>query len=302
MRLRRQPAMPARSQPAATGHGPAHLEVEGLCVRYAGARPLALENVTFAVPEGTRVAVVGPNGAGKSTLFKAMVGLLPAVAGRMLVHGVPFGHNQDCVAYVPQRDEVDWRFPVSVADVVLMGRFGHLGWLRWPGPADRQLARDCLDQLGMGHLAERSIGDLSGGQQQRVFLARALAQEPHILLLDEPFAGVDAGTQEVVLDLLDTLAERSVTVLVATHDLSQAANRFDRVVLLNRRLIAYNVAKDVFTPENVAAAFGPHSLILDGAMLVDPCCAGLEPGPGGMPVTGLPAPASVARGRGGTED
>jgi ABC-type Mn2+/Zn2+ transport system ATPase subunit len=196
----------------------------------------------------------------------------------VLVHGVPFGHNQDCVAYVPQREEVDWRFPVSVADVVVMGRFGHLGWFRWPKRADRQLARACLDQLGMGHLAERSIGDLSGGQQQRVFLARALAQEPHILLMDEPFAGVDIATQEAVLELLDSLAARNVTVLVATHDLNQAASRFERVLLLNHRLIAYGPAEAVFTPENVAAAFGPQALILDGAVLVDPCCpAGPEP-------------------------
>jgi ABC-type Mn2+/Zn2+ transport system ATPase subunit len=215
---------------------------------------------------------VGPNGAGKSTLFKAMVGLQAVAAGRVLVHGVPFGHNQDCVAYVPQREAVDWRFPVSVLDVVLMGRFGHMGWLRWPGRADRAAARAALARMGLADLAGRPIGDLSGGQQQRVFLARALAQEPHILLMDEPFTGVDATTQEVVLDVLDDLSARGVTVLVATHDLQLATARFDRVLLLNHRLVAYGPPDEVFTSANVAAAFGRQALFLEGMVLVDPCC------------------------------
>jgi ABC-type Mn2+/Zn2+ transport system ATPase subunit len=274
--------MPRRNHPAPAAFPPAHLEVDGLSVRYAFDAPLALADVGFAVPEGTRVAVVGPNGAGKSTLFKAMVGLLPVAAGRVLVHGVPFGHNQDCVAYVPQREAIDWRFPVSVLDVVLMGRFGHMGWLRWPGRADRAAARAALARLGLADLADRPIGDLSGGQQQRVFLARALAQEPHILLMDEPFAGVDATTQEVVLDLLDDLSAGHVTVLVATHDLHLARARFEWVLLLNHGLVAYGPPEAVFTPDHLAAAFGHQALVVEGMVLVDhgiPAGQGREPRP-----------------------
>jgi ABC-type Mn2+/Zn2+ transport system ATPase subunit len=263
--------MPLRNRPTAPAFPPAHLEVDGLSVRYGFDAALALADVNFAVPAGLRVAVVGPNGAGKSTLFKAMVGLLPVTAGEVRVHGVPFGHNQDCVAYVPQREAVDWRFPVSVLDVVLMGRFGHMGWLRWPGRADRAAARECLERMGMAALADRPIGDLSGGQQQRVFLARALAQEPHILLMDEPFTGVDATTQEVVLDLLGDLSARHVTVLVATHDLHLATSRFDRVLLLNHRMVAYGPPDEVFTTDNVGAAFGQQALVLEGMVVLDQC-------------------------------
>jgi ABC-type Mn2+/Zn2+ transport system ATPase subunit len=249
--------------------GPAHLAVEALTLRYGSAEAWALEDVSFSVPEGTRVAVVGPNGAGKSTLFKAMVGLLRPETGRVLVHGLPFGHDKDCVAYVPQREEVDWRFPLSVQDVVLMGRYARLGWFRRPGRSDRAAAMDCLERLGIVSLAQRPIGDLSGGQQQRVFLARALAQEPHILLLDEPFAGVDVTSQELVLDLLDDLRRRRVTVIVATHDLQLAAERFDQVLLLNRRLLAFGPAEAVFNAEQVKAAFGRQALVLEGLLLVD---------------------------------
>jgi ABC-type Mn2+/Zn2+ transport system ATPase subunit len=267
--------MASPSRPPA-GHGPAHLEVADLTVRLAPDAPPAVQDISFAVPEGTRVALVGPNGAGKSTLFRAMIGLVGADSGAVRVHGVPFGHSPDCIAYVPQREAVDWRFPVSVTDVVLMGRYGHVGWFRRPGLGDRRIARGCLERLGLLDLADRPIGELSGGQQQRVFLARALAQEPHILLLDEPFTGVDAGTQERVLDLLDELSAQHVTVLVATHDLSLAAERFERVLLLNRSLVAYGPAAEVFTPARVAAAFGHQALFLDGLLVVDPCCAPSE--------------------------
>jgi len=253
----------------ATDIGPAHLAVEGLSLRYGPQAAPALDDLSFDVPEGMRVAVVGPNGAGKSTLFKAMVGLLRPQEGRVLVHGLPFGHDKDCVAYVPQREEVDWGFPVSVLDVVLMGRYARLGWLRRPGRADRAAALACLAELGIDALAQRPIGDLSGGQQQRVFLARALVQEPHILLLDEPFAGVDVTSQELVLGLLDALRARRVTVIVATHDLQLAAERFDQVLLLNRRLLAYGPPAEVFRAELVKAAFGHQALVLDGVVLVD---------------------------------
>jgi manganese/iron transport system ATP-binding protein len=232
-----------------------------------------LHDVTFQIPHGARVAVVGPNGAGKSTLFKALVGLLPLRAGKIFIHDLPLGHHLDCVAYVPQREEVDWRFPVTVRDVVLMGRFGHLNWMQRPGRGDQTIVRKSLEQMGIADLAEQSISDLSGGQQQRVFLARALAQEPHIFLMDEPFTGVDATTQSATLALLDHLRREKVTVLISTHDLNLAASRFDSVLLLNRRLIAFGEPKSVFTPENLTQAFGSLMLKLpDGMILVDDCC------------------------------
>jgi len=253
-----------------TPKDPARLELEEVTVTYNG-QP-ALADVSIQVPHGAQVAVVGPNGAGKSTLFKALVGLLPLRAGRILIHGLPLGHHQDCVAYVPQREEVDWRFPVTVTDVVMMGRYGRLGWLGRPRPADRAIVRRSLEQMGIADLAGRSIGELSGGQQQRVFLARALAQEPHILLMDEPFTGVDATTQEATLRLLDQLRRQQVTVMVSTHDLSLATARFDQVLLLNRRVIAYGPAAAVFTPQALRAAFGGKLLHLEGHLVIDECC------------------------------
>lgn len=248
---------------------PGHLTVENIVVSYND-HP-ALDDVSFQVPHGTRVAVVGPNGAGKSTLFKALVGLLPLKRGHILIHGLPLGHHKDCVAYVPQREEVDWKFPVTVSDVVLMGRYGNLGWFNRPGKRDGLIVARSLEQMGIANLAREPIGDLSGGQQQRVFLARALAQEPHILLMDEPFTGVDASTQEATLELLDRLREQKVTVMVSTHDLDLASNRFDQVLLLNHRLIAYGNPEQVFTQETITRAFGKHAMFLD-KIVVDDCC------------------------------
>src|SRR5512143_2241267 len=224
---------------------PARLEFENVTVGYNGRS--ALSDVTFQVPHGARVAVVGPNGAGKSTLFKTMVGLLPLRAGRVLIHCEPLGHHADCVAYVPQREEVDWRFPVTVADVVMMGRYGRRRWLTRVDARDHDIVARSLEQMGITPLARRPISELSGGQQQRVFLARALAQEPHILLMDEPFSGVDLTTQEATLALLDGLQRQQVTVMVSTHDLSMAAQRFNTILLINHRLIAYGPPGQVFT-------------------------------------------------------
>jgi ABC-type Mn2+/Zn2+ transport system ATPase subunit len=250
---------------------PARLDVDAITVAYNGTP--ALREVSFQIPHGARVAVVGPNGAGKSTLFKAMVGLLPLREGRIFIHGLPLGHHLDCVAYVPQREEVDWRFPVTVLDVVLMGRFGRLKLVQPPGRSDREVALRSLDQMGIAGLSGEPISALSGGQQQRVFLARALAQEPHIFLMDEPFSGVDATTQEATLALLDHLRQLRVTVLISTHDLNLAASRFDLVLLLNRRLIAFGEPQRVLTTGNLAQAFGSQLLRLaDGTVLVDDCC------------------------------
>ncbi|MDI9599883.1 MAG: metal ABC transporter ATP-binding protein [Acidobacteriota bacterium] len=250
----------------------AYLALEGVNAGYDG-RP-ALTDVTMSVPHGAQVAIVGPNGAGKSTLFKALVGLLPVKSGRILLHGRPPGGQTDPIAYVPQREEIDWGFPVTVHDVVMMGRYGRLGWLRRPREADREVVARCLEELGIADLERRAIGELSGGQQQRVFLARALAQEPHVLLLDEPFTGVDVSAREALLTLLARLRERSITVLVSTHDMETAARRFELVALLNRRLIAYGAPPDVFTPDHLTEAFGGQALFLDGMVVIDQCCPG----------------------------
>jgi manganese/iron transport system ATP-binding protein len=227
------------------------LEVNNLTVSYNGKN--ALEGVSFRVNAGERVAIVGPNGAGKSTLFKAMVGLLHPTRGTTETNGAEFG-------YVTQRSAVDWSFPVTVHDVVMMGRISKMGWLRWQRPQDRDIVRQCLEQVGMIEYANRQIGELSGGQQQRVFIARALAQEASILLMDEPFTGVDAPSQEAILEILDRLHQQGVTVMVSTHDLNLAVERFDRLALINRQLIAYGPPQQAVTPQTLAAAYGGQAL------------------------------------------
>jgi ABC-type Mn2+/Zn2+ transport system ATPase subunit len=250
--------------------GSGNIQVEALSAGYAGVP--ALDRVSFSIQQGARVAVIGPNGAGKSTLFKALVGLIPAQTGKILIHGHGLGYHKDCVAYIPQRGEVDWRFPVTVRDVVQMGRFGRTGWMRTLNSDDRRVVGDCLKQMRIDKLADRPIGDLSGGQQQRVFLARALAQEPHILLMDEPFTGIDITTTEIILDLFDRLQEKKVTLLVSTHDLEMAANKFDQVMLLRRQLIAFGPAKNVFVSSILAEAFGGQVIRADGVIVTDHCC------------------------------
>ena len=255
-----------------TSDAAAALALENVTVAYAGRA--ALDDVTMRVPHGAQVAIVGPNGAGKSTLFKALVGLLPVRSGRVLLHGRPPGGQTDPIAYVPQREEIDWGFPVTVHDVVMMGRYGRLGWLRRPGAADREVVARCLHELGIAELEKRAIGELSGGQQQRVFLARALAQEPHVLLLDEPFTGVDVGAREALLTLLERLRRQGITVLVSTHDMETAARRFELVALLNGRLIAYGAPSAVFTQDHLTEAFGGQALFLGGMVVIDQCCPG----------------------------
>jgi len=227
------------------------LQVTNLTVSYNGSN--ALERVSFEVEAGERVAIVGPNGSGKSTLFKAVAGLLRPAAGSVQAAGAEIG-------YVSQHSEVDWRFPVAVFDVVMMGRIAKIGWLRWQRPRDREIVRRSLAQVGMTAFAGRQIGELSGGQQQRVFIARALAQNATLLLMDEPFSGVDVPSQEAILDILDRLRDQGVTILVSTHDLNLAVERFDRLALLNRRLIAYGAARQVITPATLAAAYGGQAL------------------------------------------
>ncbi len=253
------------------------LEARRLSVRYDD-RP-ALEDVTFHLHAGERVAVVGPNGAGKSTLFKVIAGVLPPTSGEVKISGYgPPGHI--CIAYVPQHAQVDWRFPASVADVVMMGRIGRVGLFRWPRRSDWETVCAALGAVEMLPLAGRQIGELSGGQQQRMFLARALAQEAEIVLMDEPLNGLDAPSQEAILGVLEKLRQQRITVMVATHDLSQAAKFFDRVMLLNRRIIRFGYPAEVLMAENLFAAYGSQGQLIqnaDGtATLTDTCCDGEE--------------------------
>jgi manganese/zinc/iron transport system ATP- binding protein len=239
------------------------IRVGNLTVSYRG-KP-AIRNVTVAVEQGLRVGLVGPNGAGKSTLLRALVGLLAPDTGQVELFGRPVREARKLVAYVPQRSEVDWDYPVVVEEVVLMGRFPHLGWVRRPRPEDRRVAWECLRQVGMEDLAHRQIGQLSGGQQQRVFLARALAQEARLLLLDEPFVGVDAATEETIYALLDRLRKEGRTVVVATHDLNRAQTAFDRLLLLNQRVVAYGPPAEVFRPDLLQRTYGGRLTLLEVA-------------------------------------
>ena len=249
------------------------LEISNLFVRFDSR--LALDDVSFQLHHGERVAVVGPNGAGKSTLFKAIAGVLKPISGEIKVYGHgPGGHI--CIAYLSQRSQVDWSFPVTVSDVVMMGRIGKLGLLRWPKHRDWEIVRQALVDVGLEELANRQIGELSGGQQQRMFIARALAQEAELMLMDEPLTGLDISSQESIFTFLDELQGRGVTVMVATHDLDLAARRFDRVMLLNQRLLGFGVPEQVFTPEQLMSAYGGHIHLVetDDQLLVvaDTCC------------------------------
>lgn len=215
----------------------------------------ALRDVDFCVEMGERIAVVGPNGAGKSTLFKLLVGTVKPSEGEVTVYGHgPDGHI--CIGYVPQRNQIDWSFPVTVEDVVMMGRVGQIGLFRWPSRRDRELVADSLVRVGAAHLAKRQIGELSGGQQQRVFIARALAQEASLLLLDEPLTGLDVPSQEALFAILDSVRPDGVTVVVSTHDLNLAAARFDKVLLLNKRVVAFGAATAVLQPHFLLEAYG----------------------------------------------
>ncbi len=208
------------------------LLTEGLCVCYPGAPRCALCDVCVRVPCGTCAALVGPNGSGKSTLLKAVAGLLPVASGVVRIYGNPLGACHHRVAYLPQRGEIDWGFPISVERLVLTGRYVHLGWLAWPRRRDREIAAEALDRLGLPSLAGQQIGKLSGGQHQRALLARALAQEADLLLLDEPFNAVDARTQESIYEAMRSLRDQGKTLIVATHDVSRLDGSFDAVIRL----------------------------------------------------------------------
>jgi manganese/zinc/iron transport system ATP- binding protein len=230
------------------------LLVKGMTVSY-GQNP-AVFSVDMTVPAGAMTAIIGPNGAGKSTLLKAVLGILKPVAGQAFVFGRPLAASRDRIAYVPQRASVDWDFPTRVIDVVLMGLYPRLGLLRPIRQHHRDQAIDCLRRVGMEDFALRQIGQLSGGQQQRVFLARALAQDAGLYLLDEPFAGVDAATEKAIISVLKALRDAGKTVVAVHHDLTTVPEYFDRVFLINTRRIAEGPVADVFTTENLQAAYG----------------------------------------------
>jgi manganese/zinc/iron transport system ATP- binding protein len=242
---------------------PPLLDIHDVTVAYHR-RPV-LWNVDLAIGQPQLAAVCGPNGAGKSTLIKAVLGLVPMASGHVQVFGQPVSRVRRRIGYVPQRESVDWDFPVSVLDVVLMGTYGELGWFRRPGKVERQRARECLEKVGLASYERQQIGQLSGGQQQRVFLARALAQRADIYFMDEPMAGVDAATERMIFEVLQELRAAGKTIVAVHHDLRTVPQFFDYVVLLNVRLVAAGPTEDVFTPDNLRKTYGGRLALLDAA-------------------------------------
>ncbi len=236
------------------------LDVRELTAGYDG-RP-AIEGITFAIPPGQMVGVIGPNGAGKSTLFKAILGLIPRQQGEILLHEAPALSQRAMMGYLPQLDEINRAFPVLVKDVVMMGRYPRVGWCRRPGPEDAEAVHRALKCVDLASDARTQIGRLSGGQQQRAFLARVLAQDPHLLLLDEPVSGVDTTTQHAIFALLDDLRKSGKTIVVATHDLNCVIERFDQVLCLNRRVIAYGPPQEVFREDILDRTYGHHLMVV----------------------------------------
>jgi manganese/zinc/iron transport system ATP- binding protein len=259
----------------ASAHEPAlALHVEDLTVSY-GSKP-ALWDIDLDIPPGVLAAIVGPNGAGKSTLIKTVLGLIRPAAGHVYIHGKPYLQQRHLVGYVPQRSSVDWDFPTTALDVVTMGLYGRLGWIRRPGRRERRLALEALEQVGMESYAARQISQLSGGQQQRIFLARALVQDAELYFMDEPMAGVDATTERAIIDILKTLRDRGRTVIVVHHDLQTVTSYFDWMLILNVRTIAQGGVREVYTPGNLRAAYGGQIALLDRELFEDPSVAAAE--------------------------
>lgn len=242
-------------------HNNPTLTLNNVCKAYqanSGIRPeleWAVEDITFSAEAGEQIAIIGPNGAGKSTLFKLIIGMIKPDRGNIQLFGED-PNEHICIAYVPQRSQIDWSFPVTVEDVVMMGRTSQIGLFRRPRRRDHDIVRDSLERVDALHLAKKQIGDLSGGQQQRVFIARALALQTNLLLMDEPLSGLDIPSREQIFDILSSLRPDGVTILVATHDLNMAGARFDRVLLLNRTIIALGEGTAVLTPQNLIKAYG----------------------------------------------
>jgi len=273
--LNRTKTLIRRSYPPHDSTAPI-LAVRNLSVNYDSG--YALHEINFELPRGVRLAIVGPNGAGKSTLLKVIAGVLQPSQGEVLISGTQEPGHHICIAYVPQRSQVDWNFPISVADVVMMGRIGKLGLLRRPKKSDWEAVNQALEVVNMTGFAKRQIGELSGGQQQRMFIARALAQEAELMLMDEPLTGLDVRSQEDIYAILDALHQQGVTILVAMHDLKHAAERFDAVMLLNHRMIGIGDSNAVFSTQNLMLAYGSHRV--EGKEpwlnLDDTCCSAEE--------------------------
>jgi manganese/zinc/iron transport system ATP- binding protein len=236
------------------------LEIHDLSVAYE--RKPVLWDVDLSLPEGQLIGIIGPNGAGKSTLLKAIMGLLPLNSGYIQINGKPLEEMRHKISYVPQRESVDWDFPTSVYEVVMMGRYGQLGLFKRPKKADKEIVMDSLRKVGMDNFKDRQISQLSGGQQQRVFLARALAQQADIYFMDEPFAGVDASTEKAIIELLGEMSAQNKTVIVVHHDLQSVAKYFDWIILLNMRLVASGPINEAFTPELLQETYGGKLTLL----------------------------------------
>jgi manganese/zinc/iron transport system ATP- binding protein len=249
-------------QPIVAAEAPP-LSIQDMTVAYH--RKPVLWDVDLEIPPGRLVGIVGPNGAGKSTLIKAVMDLVPMASGRVLVYGRPYRQNRQRVGYVPQRESVDWDFPVSALDVVTMGCYGRIGWCLPVRKKHRQAALEALDRVGIAELANRQISQLSGGQQQRTFLARALVQDADLYLMDEPFAAVDAATEKAIVQILQDLRAQGKTALVVHHDLQTVAEYFDYVILINMRIVAQGPTDQVFTKENLQKTYGGKLTLLDQA-------------------------------------
>jgi manganese/iron transport system ATP-binding protein len=251
------------------------LDLKDITVGYDTGR--VLEKITFSLSPGEGVALVGPNGAGKTTLFKVIAGIMDPDSGIVQISGhEPGGHS--CIAYVPQRSQVDWSFPATVADVVMMGRINKMGPFLWPQAADWEVVNRSLDYVGLSNLSKRQISELSGGEQQRMFIARALAQEAELMLLDEPFNGLDVPAQEMILSILEGLQARNVTFMISMHDLRLAAEGFKKVMLLNKVLLGFGEPENVFTRELLLVAYQGHLHFVEGdydtLAVGDDCCEG----------------------------
>lgn len=237
------------------------LSVNGLNVSYHGDE--AIKNVSFELESGNLVGVIGPNGAGKSTLLKALLNLIPKDNGEILIHGQSINEFRKKIAYVPQRNNIDWDFPVTVMDTVIMGTYPNMGLFQRPGKKDKVWAYECLEKVGMEDYRNRQIGELSGGQQQRVFLARALTQKTDLYFLDEPFVGVDLGSEETIIQILKELRDAGKTVIVVHHDLTKADVYFNKLLLLNRELIGFGSVQEVFRPDVLVKAYMGHFSFMD---------------------------------------
>ncbi len=238
--------------------------VQDLTVAYH--RKPVLWDIDFSIPEGKIIGIIGPNGAGKSTLLKAILDLIPKASGRILIYGKPYRQQRAKVGYVPQRESVDWDFPVNALDVVAMGQYGKIGWFKPVTRKHKTLAMESLERVGMADYANRQISQLSGGQQQRVFLARALVQDAQIYFMDEPFAGVDAATETAIVKLLQQFRSIGKTVVVIHHDLQTVKDYFDYLIMLNMRIVATGNTSEIFTPENLQKTYGGRLTLLDEAV------------------------------------